>query len=307
VTTPAALTGPGALADRSAEAGHLRARAEHEAARLPPLLVKAEQLAAQVLLGEHGRRRAGMGSDFWQYRPAQPGDSRRLIDPRRSAKGDQQFVREREMQIAQSVHLWADLGASMQFSSSAGQPQKIERARVLGLAISILMLRAGERVGLTGTRLPPRGGEGQILRLAQALTHTEAEDYAPPEHRAMVPHTKAVFLSDFLGPFDELHTALAKAADRGLHGVLLQIMDPSEESFPYQGRTVFQSASGSLRHETLKASGLRAQYLERLAERRDALDRLCRSTGWQLGLHHTGEPAMTALMWLYHALNGHRS
>ena len=58
----------------------LRARSEDQAARLPPLLARAEQLAGAVLLGDHGRRRAGSGDDFWQYRPAQIGDSRRMID-----------------------------------------------------------------------------------------------------------------------------------------------------------------------------------------------------------------------------------
>ncbi|MEO0389520.1 MAG: DUF58 domain-containing protein, partial [Pseudomonadota bacterium] len=134
----------------------LRAKAETEAARLPALLARAEHLANAVLLGDHGRRRAGMGDDFWQYRPAQQGDSRRLIDHRRSAMGDVQFVREREWQIAQSVMLWCDLGASMRFASGAAVPEKGDRARVLTLALAILLIRGGERVGLTGTRLPPR-------------------------------------------------------------------------------------------------------------------------------------------------------
>lgn len=144
----------------------LRQRAEAEAARIPPLLARAEHLAGTVLLGEHGRRRAGLGDDFWQYRPAQVGDSRRLIDHRRSAKGDQQFVREREWQIAQSVMLWVDQGASMRFASEAALPDKIDRARLLALSIAILLVRGGERVGLTGTTLPPRRGNAQVLRLA---------------------------------------------------------------------------------------------------------------------------------------------
>ncbi|MVO15482.1 DUF58 domain-containing protein [Parasedimentitalea huanghaiensis] len=285
----------------------LRHRAEVEADSLPPLLVQAEQLAGSVLLGEHGRRRAGMGDDFWQYRPAQPGDSRRLVDHRRSARGDQQFIREREWQIAQTVHIWVDQGGSMRFASNPNLPQKIDRARKLALAASILMVRAGERVGLTGTTLPPRSGNMQILRLAEALSHDDSTDYAPPEHHAMIPHARGLFISDFLGPFDELQLALTKAADRGLRGVLLQILDPSEEQFPFTGRTVFESVTGQLRHETLKASALRDRYLERLAERRDALDQLCRATGWRMGLHHTGDSAQTALLWLYHALENSTS
>ena len=177
----------------------LRHSAEAEAARLPALLARAEHLAGTVLLGDHGRRRAGMGDDFWQYRPAQFGDSRRMIDHRRSAHGDQQFVREREWQIAQSVMLWVDQGASMRFASDPKTlGTKADRARLLGLAIAVLLVRGGERVGLTGTSLPPRRGNAQIMRLAQALVVDADADYAPPEHRAMLPHARAVFISDFL-------------------------------------------------------------------------------------------------------------
>jgi len=282
----------------------LRERSEAEASRLPPLLARAEHLAGTVLLGDHGRRRSGLGDDFWQYRPAQIGDSRRMIDHRRSARGDQQFVREREWQIAQSVMLWVDQGASMRFASDKSLPTKSDRARLLGLAISILLVRGGERVGLTGTTLPPRRGNAQIIRLAQAWSEDAEPDYAPPEHRAMIPHARAVFISDFLGSMDEVELALTKAADRGVRGVILQVLDPSEETFPYRGRTIFESVGGTARHETLKAGDLRERYLERLAKRKDALTQLCRATGWQLGLHHTGDSAQAALLWLYRALDG---
>ncbi len=282
----------------------LRERSEAEASRLPPLLARAEHLAGTVLLGDHGRRRSGLGDDFWQYRPAQIGDSRRMIDHRRSARGDQQFVREREWQIAQSVMLWVDQGASMRFASDKSLHTKADRARLLGLSTAILLVRGGERVGLTGTTLPPRRGNAQIVRLAQAWSEDAEADYAPPEHRAMIPHARAVFISDFLGPMDEVELALTKAADRGVRGVLLQVLDPTEESFPYRGRTIFESVGGTARHETLKAGELRDRYLERLASRKDALTQLCRATGWQLGLHHTGDSAQAALLWLYRALDG---
>ena len=282
----------------------LRERSETEASRLPPLLARAEHLAGTVLLGDHGHRRAGLGDDFWQYRPAQLGDSRRLIDHRRSARGDQQFVREREWMIAQSVMMWVDQGASMRFASEAGLPSKADRARLLGLATAILLVRGGERVGLTGTSLPPRRGNSQLLRLAEAFSTDDPQDYAPPEHKAMIPHARAVFISDFLGDMAEVRLALTKAADRGIRGVVLQLLDPSEELFPFQGRTVFESVGGTLQHETLKAGELRTRYLDRLAERKDELRSLCHATGWHLGLHHTGDSAQSALLWLYRALDG---
>lgn len=281
----------------------LRADAEAQASRLPALLARAEHLAGAILLGAHGRRRAGMGDDFWQYRPAQIGDSARMIDHRRSARGDQEFVREREWQIAQSVMLWVDQGASMRFASTDKVPQKADRARLLGLSLAILLIRGGERVGLTGTQLPPRRGNPQVLRLAELFCVDDAADYSPPEHRAMIPNARAVFVSDFMGNLDGVRTALTKAADRGVRGVLCQVLDPSEEAFPFTGRTIFESVGGTLSHETLKANDLRDRYLARLAERKGELASLCALTGWQYNVHHTDASAQSALLWLYAALD----
>ena len=164
-------------------------------------------------------------------------------------------------------------------------------------------MRGGERVGLTGTNLPPRRGNNQILRLAEFFSIDADEDYAQPEARAMIPHARAVFMSDFMGDLAPVRAALTKAADRGVRGVLFQILDPSEEAFPFTGRTIFQSMGGTVVHETLKAGDLRGRYLQRLAARKDELWALCRATGWQFHTHHSDDSAQAALLWLWQALN----
>lgn len=280
----------------------LRAEAEGLAAPLPALLAQAEHLASTVLLGDHGRRRAGQGDTFWQYRPAMPGDEMRNIDWRRSGRADATFIQDKEWQIAQSVILWVDQGASMGFTSDKNLPAKSARARALGLATAILLIRGGERVGLTGLRLPPRRGNVQLARLAELLSQDDGVDYGSPDAQGMLPHSRALFVSDFLGDIASVEAALTRAADRGVRGALLQVLDPQEEAFPFDGRTIFESMSGSLRHETLKAGDLRDRYLERLAARKDRLTQLARMTGWQFHTHHTGSPATAALLWIYGAL-----
>lgn len=260
-------------------------------------------LAQTVMLGEHGRKRAGQGDEFWQYRPAHAGDAARAIDWRRSARADSHFVREREWQAAQSVTLWVDPSRSMAFSGAKDHPTKADRARLLALALGVLLLRGGERVGLAGT--PPRPGRSQVVTLANGLIDSPA-DYGIPETTGMAPHGRAVFLSDFLGPLTGLETALAAASDRGARGVLLQVLDPAEEEFPFHGRTVFESMAGGLAHETQSAGALRDRYLARLAERKDQLSTLARAVGWHYACHHTGTPAQSALLWAYQALEGGR-
>lgn len=281
----------------------LRRRAEAAASRLPPLLARADMLANTVLLGDHGRRRSGLGDDFWQYRAVQPGDSYRMIDWRKSAKADSQYVRQKEWQIAQSISMWIDNAASMDYASRKDIAPKSDRARLLALAVAILMIRAGERVGLAGTSLPPKRGEGQIWHLSQALLSEEDQaDYGSPEARAMIPHSRALFISDFLGDFESVEHALYKAADRGVRGVVLQVLDPAEEAFPFSGRAIFESMKANVMHETRKANELRDQYVARLKERKEALRRLARVTGWQYQCHLTDASVQAALLWLYRAL-----
>lgn len=280
----------------------LRASAGRLGQSLPPLLAAADHLAATVTLGDHGRRRAGQGDEFWQYRQAHQGDAARMIDWRRSARGDVQFVREREWQAAQSVSLWVDRSASMQFSGDKARPAKADRARLLALALAILLLRGGERVGLTGGLTPPRSGRGQSERLALALADEDGTDFGSPDMAGLSAHGRVVLISDFLGDLAPLETAIAAATYRGVRGVILQVLDPAEETFPFDGRTIFESMGGSLRFETLRAGDLRARYLARLAERRARLADLARASGWHLSGHHTGDPAQPALLWLFRAL-----
>lgn len=285
--------------------GALRRDGEALAAPLPPLLADAEHLASTMLLGEHGRRRAGQGEDFWQYRPAMASDEARLIDWRRSARSDTHFIREKEWQAAQTVVLWVDPSRSMEFASR-GLAAKADRARLLAMAVAILLLRGGERVGLTGRSVPPRRGDVQLLRIAEGLLSPPdgdgGEDYGAPQIAGLLPKGRALFVSDFMGPLVEVEAALTEAADLGVRGVLLQVLDPAEEGFPFDGRTVFESMGGGLRHDTLEAGALRDRYLDRLARRKARLEELARITGWQTLCHHTGESAQAALMWLYGAL-----
>ena len=282
----------------------LRSRAEAATAQLVPLLARAEKLALAVMPGGHGRRRAGSGDDFWQYRPVQAGDTLQMIDWRRSGRSDSQFIRQREWQISQSVHFWVDRAQSMQFTSGPKLPQKADRAQLLSLAIAILLARGGERVGLSGEDLPPKAGMKQVHRFAELLVTPQAEDYATPDVSHLQKNAFAVFVSDFLGDIDAVDAALKKAASRGVRGVCLQVLDPVEESFPFRGRAVFQSVGGSLEHETLQARDLAERYRERLAERKLRLRELCHQTGWQYGCHHTGESPQAAVMWLYQIIEG---
>src|SRR5690349_19994630 len=144
---------------------------QHEAdglsAGLPPLMVEADHLAASVSLGVHGRRRAGIGESFWQFRRYASPDSCSAIDWRQSTKSQHIFVREREWEAAQTVWFWRDASANMSFKS--GTVTKRARADLLHLALASLLVRGGERGGFTGTEVAPSSSRLALTRMGRAM------------------------------------------------------------------------------------------------------------------------------------------
>ncbi|TGR59922.1 DUF58 domain-containing protein, partial [bacterium M00.F.Ca.ET.194.01.1.1] len=92
--------------------------------------LEARRVSASIH-GIHGRRRAGPGETFWQYRPLVAGESASRIDWRRSARDDHTYVRDREWEAAHTVWLWADPSPSMLYKSAGASVSKESRALVL--------------------------------------------------------------------------------------------------------------------------------------------------------------------------------
>jgi uncharacterized protein (DUF58 family) len=275
-----------------------RSEAASLAARLPSLVIAAKKLAQSVMHGVHGRRRAGPGENFWQFRPFISGEPAMAIDWRRSAREDRAYVREREWEAAHTVWLWADRSASMRFASLMAQSSKIERAVVLGLAASDLLVRGGERVGLLGLTRPV-ATRGVIERFAEAIAVDEGLNTAPvalPPTQPLKAHSKAILIGDFLSEDDDIRRLIAALAADGAEGHVVMIADPIEETFPYQGHTEFIGPDGVRRLRAPRAQGLREEYLRRLQRHREAVREACAARGWSFAIHRTDRPAAEALL-----------
>ena len=287
---------------------NLRNKAQALAGALPPVLAHAERLAATVAMGVHGRKRAGMGESFWQYRHAMPGDSAANIDWRRSAQGDALFIREREWEAAQTVAFWCDASKSMDYRGKGAAVTKAERAQVLTLALSSLLARAGERLALLETRAEKPGvGETKLQQMATAMAEADAgDDYGTIPAPTAQPAGHRVFLSDFMGPEDAIFPALTAHADAGGEGCLVHILDPSEENFPFDGRIIFESMGGVVDFETLRAKALRDAYREKLEARSTALAEWAQRTGWHYSRHRSDQSAQAVLLWLFNAIGAQK-
>jgi uncharacterized protein (DUF58 family) len=267
------------------------------AARLPHLVARAHEIATSVIHGLHGRRRAGAGETFWQFRPFAAGESAHRIDWRRSARSDQLYVRDREWEAAHSFFLWMDGSPSMAFKSSLAADYKQDRAALIGLALAEILVDGGERVGALGLTAP-LSARNIIDRLAGALAeHADfnAKQEIPPA-AALPPRAKLVLISDFLCDPAALAARLEDFASSGAVGAMLMVVDPSEESFPFAGETVFVDTDGGSPFHAGEARSLREAYARRLAEHRAAIEAAARRASFLFLLHHTDHPASEAAL-----------
>jgi uncharacterized protein (DUF58 family) len=278
------------------------AEAESAGARLPPLLVAAERVAATVAQGVHGRRRVGVGDSFWQYRPFVTGDATSRIDWRRSALSDRVFVRDMEWEAAQTVCLWRDASPSMAWRSGRNLPEKKQRAELLMLALAALLFRAGEQVRVPGL---PRVFAGRNGLAALASLWPETSDGLPPPR---VPaHSRVVLAGDFLEPLTDIRACLEGFAAVPVKLHLLQILDPAELSLPYEGRVRFIGLERDGEALIPRVASVRSEYARALQAQTDGLRDLCAAAGFSMTSHRTDHAPEAALMGLYTALDASTS
>ena len=280
----------------------LQHNAEQAAATLPPLLIDANRVAATVSLGSHGRRRAGPGDTFWQFRQYNQSDPAHTIDWRQSAKFGPVFVREREWDAAQTAGLWCDCSPSMQYRSSKKLPTKSERGAVIGLGLASLMLQGGERVQLLGSDIGAGSGRLALIQMAHNLERSisASEEMEIPNVPASLPrHAAVVFASDFLFPVETIEAVLSSYSGRAARGHLLQILDPAEESLPFRGRIRFRGMENEGNLLIERTEDIQFDYLRRLSDHRARISALTNRLGWTFGVHHTDRPPHTALVSLH--------
>ncbi len=300
---------------RREESHRLRLQADAVAGALPPLLVSARNIAVSVTLGMHGRRRAGVGDTFWQFRQYSTGDTPQGIDWRQSGKRDVVFVRERELMAAQTAALWCDTSPSMRYSSSPKLPPKAERAAVMTLALAELLIDGGERIiHLTGNGDSARAASGRTVvgQIADVIAGeiiepTTTHASAIPKFSARLPrHSTVVLISDFLAPLEEITASLKGLIRMGLAGHLVQVLDPAEETLPFSGRVRFVGLEREGATIIDRTEDARAQYIAKLAAHREGLKSVAAAAGWSFHVHHTDRSPQMTMAALHNAVTGYR-
>jgi uncharacterized protein (DUF58 family) len=268
------------------------------AASMPRLILEARRVAATVIHGLHGRRRAGPGENFWQYRRFVFGEPASRVDWRRSARDDHLYVREQEWEAAQTAWIWPDRSPSMYFASSLVRDTKLHRTLVIALALAEVLVEGGERVGIPAL-MRPTASRNIIERIAQGIVVDRNERPSLPPNFAPSPLAEVVLLSDLWSEIGEVKRTIAQLSGSGSPGHVVQIVDPAEETFPYWGRVEFVEPEDGARITAGRAENWRADYIAQLARHRAAIRNETDRLGWSFTIHRTDRPAAELLLALH--------
>ena len=275
------------------------------AATMPRLVLEARRVAATVIHGLHGRRRAGPGENFWQYRRFMSGEPANRVDWRRSARDDNLYVREQEWEAAHTVWIWPDRSPSMLFASPLVWETKLDRALVIAFALAEVLVEGGERIGIPGI-VRPTSSRNIVEKMAQAMVHDPTERKSLPPSFAPSPLAEIVLLSDLWSPIEEVHRTIAQLSSTGAQGHVVQIVDPAEETFPYSGRIEFVEPEGGGAITAGRAEMWRGDYEARVERHRAAIRAETERLGWSFIVHRTDRTASELLLKLHTQLGAGR-
>jgi len=278
---------------------------------LTGLEFKARQMVDGLLAGRHRGPRRGSAAEFAEHRQYAPGDDLRYVDWKVFGKHDRFYLKQLEQETSFACHLLLDVSDSMRYRSDGAPLSKLDTACLAATALAALVLRQQDEVGLTTfaatleTATPPSGQPSHLKLIANRLEAISAREPIGPapadaddvgamdrihewaeqsRRRGVV-----VVLSDCLGDLTSSIEALRHLRSRQHDVVLLHVVDPAEQDFPFQEPTLFRDVEQA-REQAVDCRQLRAAYCAEFEAFRRRLETECSEMATDYVLLRTDVP-----------------
>lgn len=256
--------------------------------------------AEGAAVGRHKSPRKGFSRDFAQHRPYAPGDEVKALDWKVYARQDRYYVREYRAESLLTAHILVDASGSMGFSEG-GREAKWNRACRLAAAASYLALAQGDATGITlfdtepRETLPPRAALSQLELIDAVLSRNspKGETRLAQTIEACAARLKrrslVILVSDLLGNPEEVAGAVRRLKAKHHAVLVLQVLDPQERDFSYEGAAIFESLEGGP-PLSCDAGALRAAYRAEFDKRQRLYERALHGCEAPYAVFYTDRP-----------------
>jgi uncharacterized protein (DUF58 family) len=274
-------------------------------ARLGSMDVRARAVVEGFVAGLHKSPYKGFSVEFAEHRQYMPGDPLKLVDWKVYGKSDRFYVKEFEEETNLRAYLILDASASMGFTT--GDVSKFEYARTLSAALSYLMLRQQDSVGMllfdseVRRFIPPRSS-GKHLHVL--LTELQRASPASTTGLATTLHRLAervkrrglvILLSDLFDDPEEILSGLRHFRHKRNEVVVFHVLDAAERKFDFQREAIFKDLETG-DEMLVRPWELRREYVGSVERWVSRLRRTCREIGVDYVPMHTETPFDTALL-----------
>ena len=274
----------------------MRLKAEELSNKIPSLYVKADRIANTIWEGMHNRNKDGLGDNFWQFRKYEYGDPAHLIDWKKTAKSNETFIQEKELQTLQNFVIWRDTSRSMNFRSSESIDTKLYRANLFTLTLTIILSKSGENIVLNGLKSKLLKGGNAVNFVSNQINEKVTDSYkSSPNVNEIKNNSGVILIGDFLNNIIETEKTIKELSNRGINGIIIQILDPAERFFPYKGRINFNGLEGEQNILIGKAESVRNDYKKAIKIHIEKLEKLITSYSWKYILDNSDQDASISL------------
>lgn len=275
-------------------------------AKLNGLQVRAHRIVEGYVSGSHRSPYHGFSIEFAEHRQYSPGDDLRYVDWKVFGKTDKFYLKQYEEETNLICYLVLDTSESMQYKGHDSALSKLEYAQRIVAAISYLVIKQQDNVGLITfdesirQSVRPGGTASHWKELLGVMQQSEA-------HRKTA--TGAIFhelagrlkkrgliivLSDLFDDVGPMIAGLKHLRHRRHDVVVMQTLDADELDFPFRQTTMFQGLEG-MADVLADPVSLRKAYLQQFNEFQQSVRRGCRECGLDYVLMRTDRPLDVAL------------
>lgn len=267
--------------------------------RIGNIELVAGQVVEGFLTGRHRSPFHGFSVEYLDHRQYTPGDDLRALDWKILARSDKYHVKLFEDETNLRAFILLDCSKSMAFKT--GPLSKLEYGAYLAAALSHLMLRQNDAVGLvmfdTEIRqfLPPKARKTQFRRILGLLEETEIRgdtDVGAILHQVAERIRRrglVIIISDFIDDEAKIADGLQHFRHNHNEVLVFHVMDEAELTFPYDRLTRFKDMEGAGRL-VANPKSLRSRYLARLNTFLDGIKQACFERKISYNLANTKQP-----------------
>lgn len=256
--------------------------------RLGRLDLVARLVVEGFLTGLHQSPYHGFSAEFAEYRQYIPGEPVANIDWRVFAKTDRHYLKVFTEETNLRAHLLMDCSASMDYTGDPARLTKKQYAAYLAAALTYLLLRQNDAVGLVTfddtplEMVPSRSMRRQLFQVLKVLDNLPKgrgtnlggvldRIASQVQRRGLV-----LLFSDLMDDPQTILTGLKHFRHRGHEVVVFHILDPVELSLDFHGEVEFESLEEPGHRVRLEPAHLQEGYRMQVANWRRELRRECR-------------------------------